>query len=424
MAKAGKGRAAKRGGLQQARPKQRLTDAIVKRLAPPAKGYTIHGDTEVPGFGVRVTANGARSYALSYYTRAGRDRCYTIGSASVWSAVAARDKARTLRRDIEDGGDPLAEIEAERSAPTVTDLIERFREEHLPRKRERTRADYEQLIANHIAPHLGRHKVADVTFADCDGVHRRVTKSGATYTANRTAAVLSKMFNLAIRWGYRESNPARGIERNTEYTRRRYLSTEELPHMVAALNAHPDKQAANVVKLLLLTGARRGEIFSMRWADVDLGAGVWSKPPSSTKQKEHHQVPLSAPALQILSDVRTEQTKKHRHGLPTFVFPGPGESGHVVEIKRAWRNITKTAGISGLRVHDLRHSHASFLVSGGASLPLIGAMLGHSNPQTTARYSHLHRDPLRAAAEKVGALVANAGKPAAPVVPMKKGRRT
>jgi integrase len=415
---------APRKARPQPRPKQRLTDAIVKKLPPPTKGYIVYGDSEIAGFGIRVTANGARSYVLSYYTRNGRDRCYTIGSATVWSAVAAREKARELRRDVEDGGDPLADIEADRAAPTVAQLIERFRQEHLPRKRPRTAADYEQLIANHIAPHFGQHvKVADVSFADCDALHRKITRSGATYAANRCIAVLSKMLSLAVRWGYRESNPAKGIERNTEYTRRRYLSAEELPRLVAALDKHPDRQAANIVRLLLLSGARRGEIFAMQWADVDLGKGLWSKPPSSTKQKEHHQIPLSAPARQLLSDIRAEQTRKHRHGLPTYVFPGAGESGHVVELKRAWRSLTKAAGISGLRVHDLRHSHASFLVSGGATLPLIGAMLGHSNPATTARYAHLHQDPMRAAAEQVGSLISNAGKPAAPVVPLKRLKR-
>src|SRR5262249_46329814 len=155
----------------QPRPKVRLTDAIVRKLPPPAKGYAVTTDTEVSGFAVRVTANGARSYILSYYTRAGRDRCYTIGSANVWSTVAAREKARELRRDVEAGGDPLHDLEAERSAPTVAQLIERFRQEHLPRKRPRTAADYAQLIKNHIAPHFGQHvKVADVTFADIDSL--------------------------------------------------------------------------------------------------------------------------------------------------------------------------------------------------------------------------------------------------------------
>src|SRR5262249_55952576 len=137
---------------------------------------------------------------------------------------------------------------------------------------------------------------------------------------------------------------------------------------------------------LLLTGARRGEVLSMRWADIDLTAGRWSKPLSSTKQKEHHEVPLSAPARQLLSKIRGAQARKDpKRPLGGFVFPGVGDSGHVVNLKRPWRQLCKTAGITGLRIHDLRHSYASQLVSAGASLPLIGALLGHSNPTTTHR---------------------------------------
>jgi integrase len=393
----------------------RLTDAIVRRLPAPKQGKTITVDADVPGFGARVTANSARSYVLRYTTRAGRERTYTIGDATVWRTTQARDKARELRREIEDGGDPLGEIEAEREAPTVTDLIERFRAEHLPKKRASTRGDYERMLKNHIGPHFGQHtKVADIRFEDVDALHRKITKTGSTYAANRCVAVLSKMFSLAVRWRMRPDNPAKGIERNTEYHRRRYLSGDELIQLTKALAKHPDKGAADAIRLLLLTGARRGEVLGMRWADIE--DGVWSKPASSTKQREHHQLPLSAPALQLLADIR----KRQRPRAP-FVFPGIGGSGHRVELKRDWLQLTKAAGIEGLRLHDLRHSYASQLVSGGASLPLIGALLGHSNPNTTARYAHLFHDPLRAATEKVGAVIAAAGKPVKPVLKLKRG---
>jgi integrase len=398
--------------------RHRLTDAIVKRLPPPATGKQITPDGEVAGFGIRVTANGARSYVLRYTTRAGRERTYTIGDASVWRTADARAKARELRREIEDGGDPLGAIEEERAAPTIADLVERFRAEHLPRKRPGTARDYEYLIRLHIEPHFGQHtKVADVRFEDVDALHRKITKSGSTYAANRTVAVLSKMFALAVRWHMRETNPAKGIERNKEYHRRRYLSGDELVRLTKALAKHPDKEAANAIRLLLLTGARRGEVLSMRWDDVV--DGVWSKPPSSTKQREHHQVPLSAPAQQLLADIR----KRQRPRAP-FVFPGDGATGHRVELKKDWAALCKAAGIEGLRIHDLRHSYASQLVSGGASLPLIGALLGHSNPATTARYAHLMRDPLKEATERVGAVIAAAGKPAKPVLKLKRRGRS
>lgn len=399
--------------------RKRLTDAIVSRLPAPKQGKRITLDSEVVGFGARVTANDARSYILRYTTRAGRERTYTIGDASVWRCTAARDKARELRRDVEDGGDPLGVIEDERAAPTMTDLIERFQAEHLPRKRPATRDDYERTLRLHIGPHFGQHtKVADVRFEDIDSLHRKITATGSPYQANRTIALLSKMFSMAQRWYMRDTNPCKGIERNTEYNRRRYLSGDELVRLTKALRKHPDQQVANAIRMLLLTGARRGEVLGMRWDDVNLGTGIWSKPPSSTKQKEHHQVPLSAPALQLLSEIDRRQRRAAKR--PKFVFPSHGTSGHLVEIKKSWRQLTKAAGIDGLRLHDLRHSYASQLVSGGASLPLIGALLGHASPSTTARYAHLHHDPLRAATEKVGAVIAAAGKPVKPVLKLKR----
>jgi integrase len=405
--------------------RQRLTDAIVRRLATPERGKAITVDSEAAGFGARVTANGARSYVLRYTTRAGRERTFTIGDATVWRCTDARDKARELRRKIEDGGDPLADIEADREAPTVADLIERFREEHLPRKRPSTRADYERMLRLHIGPHFGQHtKVADVRFEDIDALHRKITKAGSTYAANRCIAVLSKMFSLAIRWRMRSDNPCRGIEKNPESKRKRYLSADELARLTTALAKYPDKQAADIVRLLLLTGARRGEVLAMRWADID-PTGTWTKPGSTTKQRTDHVVPLSAPVRQLLADIEERYAREHpKKPLPEYVFPGAGDTGHVVEIKKPWRHICKAAGITGLRVHDLRHSFASQLASAGSSLTLIGTLLGHANPTTTHRYAHLFDDPQRAAVERVGAAIINAGKaePAPPVRLKRRGR--
>jgi integrase len=399
-----------------------LTDATIKRLPAPKKGNKITYDVGVPGFGCRVTAAGTRSFILNYTTRGGRERRHTIGQFPDWSTTAARARARELRRLIDDGGDPLADIESERKAASVADLMKRFEAEHLPRLRASSQADYRRMIENHIKPHFGRHiKVADVRFEDIDRLHRRITAAGHLHRANRVVAVLSKMFSLAIRWRMRTDNPVKGIERNVEHHRRRYLSGHELVRLTKALAEYPDQQAANAVRLLLLTGARRGEVLSMRWADVDLTAGTWSKPPSSTKQKEFHEVPLSAPARQLLGEILDAQAGK-RGVVPTFVFPGVGGTGHRTNLKRPWTQMCKAAGITGLRIHDLRHSYASQLVSGGASLALVGALLGHSSPVTTARYSHLHHDPMREATERVGVLITTAGQPANEPVQLKPRR--
>jgi len=189
----------------------------------PVKGNRIAYDTEVPGFGVRNTAAGAQSFILNYRTRAGRERRYTIGAFPDWTAKVAREEARRLRALIDLGGDPLADIQAGHDAPTVADLCRRYEDEHLPRKRPRSAEEDRILIRTRILPALGSIKVADVTYDHIDGLHRKITKQGKPYRANRTVALLSKMFSLAsTKWRLRSDNPCRGIERNPEPPRERY----------------------------------------------------------------------------------------------------------------------------------------------------------------------------------------------------------
>jgi integrase len=399
-----------------------LTDGLAKKLPVPPKDNKVYFDSTVAGFGCRVTKNDARSYVLAYRTRAGRKRLYTIGDIGNWRCTAARIEAKRLKQIVDQGGDPLGDIEALREAPTVGELCDRFLAEHVTRKRPSTARAYAQIVDLHLRPALGSLKVEALTFADCDGLHRRMTRDRGAHIANRSIAVLSKMLNLAIRWGMRSDNPTRGIERNPEGKRKRYLSGDELARLITALDAHADRQTADIIRLLLLTGARRGEALGARWADIDLKVGVWTKPGSTTKQRTDHVAPLSPQAVELLARIRAMQAGPHRP-LGEHVFPGPGGTGHQADLKKGWASICKAAGITGLRVHDLRHSFASFLVSDGASLALIGALLGHSNPSTTARYAHLLDTVERTAVGRVGAIVTAAGKPEPPPKPVPlKGR--
>ena len=207
----------------------------------------------------------------------------------------------------------------------------------------------------------------------------------------------------------RSDNPCRGIEKIAEPKRARYLKSDELVRLTAALAESEDQQAANAIRLLLLTGARRGEVLSARWDQFDLEAGTWVKPAATTKQQREHRVPLSAPALELLTAIRSEAES-------AFVFPGRFE-GHRADLKKPWAKICEAATISGVRIHNLRHTYASLLASAGFSLPMIGALLGHTQPSTTARYSHCFDDPLREATDRVGAIVM--GRPSAEVVNLK-----
>jgi integrase len=374
---------------------QKLTDSMVRALPAADTGNRVHYDSAVKGFGCRVTAAGSKAFILNYRTRQGRERRFTIGSFPEWKTAAARQEAEALKKRIDRGEDPLAEIQAGRDAPTVADLCTRYLEEHAPKKR--SEADDKRIIDTFVLPTMRHLKVAEVTYSDIDGLHRKITKRGTPTRANRVASLLSKMFALAIRWGWRADNPAKGIERNTEQKRERYLSGAELDALTRALAEHEDQQGANIIRLLLLTGARRGEVLSATWDQFDLAEGVWTKPGATTKQKTSHRVPLSAPARQLLAELHTNTTS-------AYVFPGR-LGGHREGVRKAWDALCAKAGISGVRVHDLRHTYASLLASSGLSLPVIGALLGHTQTQTTQRYAHLLDDPLRQATEHVGAII-------------------
>jgi integrase len=327
--------------------------------------------------------------------------------------AAAREEAKKLKRKVDSGGDPLGEDKASRDAPTVADLCDRFEAEHVDKLRHRTQAHYRALIRKDIVPTLGKLKVAAVDFEHVDRLHRKITQRAPTQ-ANRALAVLSKMFALAIKWRLRPDNPCKGVSRNREDARKRYLKPDELERLTKALAEYSKKDdaATDIFRLLLLTGARSGEVRSATWDQFDLEEGVWTKPATATKQKQRHEVPLNAPARQLLAH---RLSNRRDTSLP-WVFPGRS-SHYRINLDRSWGLICKAAGITGLRIHDLRHSYASTLVGAGFSLPTIGALLGHSQPQTTARYAHLLDDPLRKATERAGAILAP--KPKAPGKVMK-----
>lgn len=421
---------------------EKLTDPIVKDAAPPAKGNRIIYDGDVKGFGVRVTKAGARAFILNYRA-GGIERRITIGSYPDWKTGPARDEAKRLKRQIDVGEDPMATRHAERAAATMSELADRFEKEHLSKRRGSTLADYKSLLRLYIIPELGKTRVADVRHSDIERLHARVAKK-APYRANRAVAVLSKMFNLSVKWEMRTDNPCRGIERAPEEKRERFLSPAEIERLAGVLATYKERGTANAIRLLLLTGARRGEVLAARWDEFDLEVGVWTKPSAHTKQKKEHRVPISAPAVALLVEMKAdaekrlaEENKTRKPGAKAkvleFVFPGV-EGKHLQEPKRGWLAICKLAGLavgtpkldargrptldkkgepimdwhSTVRIHDLRHTYASILASAGLSLPIIGRLLGHTQAATTARYAHLMDDPLRAATEHVGAIVAPA----------------
>jgi integrase len=422
---------------------ERITDRLVNDADNvPHKGQRIIFDDDITGFGVRFIApsrrhkKGLRAFILDYRF-GGAQRRYTIGRYPTWSVEAARKKAKELRKSVEADQDPMAERDKLRTAPTVTDLAERYRVEHLPSKSPQSQADDCAMIEGEILPIIGKRKVADIHQGDIKALHRAITKRGARVRANRVLAVLSKMFSLSLvpRAGDAEpwrdavkGNPCKGVPRNPEEGRERFFSEAEIDRIAEALAEYPGRAAANLIRFAMLTGCRPGEARLATWDQFDLDAGAWTKPSARTKQRKLHRVPLSPPAVTLLQQARAEMPE----GC-SYVFPGRKRAGRpwepLKQYRTCWEFVIAKAELApdadghAPRVYDLRHSFAATGAGQGLSLYIVGKLLGHTQMRTTQRYAHLADDPLRAAAEKISGRIANAGKASDNVEPLKGGRR-
>jgi integrase len=383
----------------------KITKRLVDGLKPGVGGAeAMLWDIELKGFGVRVQRGGTKSYVLHYRAGAGRGaplRKLTIGRhGSPWTPETARREAKRLLGLIEGGADPAADKLARKEAPTIAELAERFLAEHAEAKRKTSSAaEYRRLLDKIILPALGKRKAADVSRADVTKLHH--ANRAAPYQANRVLAVLSKMFNLAERWGLRPdgSNPCRHVERFAERKRERMLSTSELARLGGALASYDGSPyAVAAVKLLVFTGARLGEVLGLRWTWIDLERGEARLPDSKSGVKTLH---LPPPALSILAEL------PRLNGNP-YVIAGAKEGAALVNLEKPWRAIRAAAGLDDVRLHDLRHAFASVAASSGMGLPIIGKILGHSQPATTARYAHLASDPVKAAAAAIAGKIAAA----------------
>jgi len=393
----------------------KLNEKTLRDAEPkPGVSYQIF-DTDVIGFAARVQASGARTFTIDY-RHAGRQRRMTIGRWPEWSVTAARERAKELRRAIDDGQDPLAVREDFREAPRVTDMIDRYIREHLPKLAKNNAADQTSMLKKMLEPNWGNKLVTEITKSDvarfldfvAEGRPRpskqkpnnRARKlqghKPTPIRANRMGEVLRKMFTLAIDWGWRDDNPAAAFHRRIESARERFLSQQEIVSLAAALDVAKDQRAAGIIRLCMLTGARLGEVRQARFEQFNLELGVWSKPAATTKQRKVHRVPVSADVAAI---VRQRQMLVPS-GVP-WLFPGDTPGQPVKEIRRFWINVQRDANLPDVRIHDLRHTFASLLVSGGASLEMIGKLLGHTQMQTTQRYAHLMDSPLRAGVDAV-----------------------
>lgn len=456
----------------------KITKRTVDALTPSDRDV-FKWDSELRGFGVRLKPSGALSYLVQYRNQQGRSRRLTVGSHGRLTTEEARKEARLILSEVEKGNDPAGERSDFRSAPTVSELCDRFLNDHAKEHKKSSSVESdERNIRNHIKPLIGHLNVADIKRADIDrlrhavksgktrrtekkGPHSKVIVKGGQGVANRCLALLSKMFNVAEKWGLRPdgSNPCRHVEKYRERKVERYLSADELSALGTALaemeSEGVEAQAPiNAIRLLLFTGCRLSEILTLKWDWVDFEDTCLHLPDSKSGAKV---VYLPAPALAILQAIKREK------GNP-FVIPGTrrrrsdkAPATHLVNLQQPWRRVRERAsvvlwrqaaagddsplaslmlklekkkgrtptfnevceaaklsdldlptGMTDVRLHDLRHSFASVAVAAGEGLHMIGKLLGHTQTQTTHRYAHLAADPMKAAAERVGMILAAA----------------
>jgi integrase len=380
---------------------KRSVDAL-KLAADTAE--TVLWDTELKGFGVRVQCGGAKSYLLHYRAGTGRGaplRKLTIGRhGSPWTPETARAEAKRLSGLVANGKDPAGAKAAGKAAPTVSELAARFLVEHAEAKRKASTArEYRRLLEHVVLPVIGSRKVSDVARRDVERLHQ--ARRGTPIEANRALACLLTMFTFAERWGLRPdaSNPCRHVEKYPQRRRERFLSPTELARLGDALATYDGSPfAVAAIKILVFTGARLGEVLGLRWEWIDFERGEARLPDSKTGAKTLH---LPPPALAVLAELP-------RLDRNPYVIAGAKEGAALVNLQTPWRAVRATARLDDVRLHDLRHAFASVAASSGMGLPIIGKMLGHSQPTTTARYAHLASDPVKAAAATVAGKIAAA----------------
>ncbi|MER2520934.1 MAG: site-specific integrase [Bdellovibrionales bacterium] len=374
----------------------RLTKRLIEAAEVRGKDYFVFDD-ELAGFGLRVFPSGRKVFSLQY--RVGvRTRRLKLGRYPAMTAEQAREKARQNLAAIHDGQDPMQAKHAFASCPDMKEFCQRFLETHVAvHLKAGTRARYENVIKNHVLPSFGRLKVTEVTRVHALQLHFSMRKIPST--ANHALTILSKMFNTAEDWGLRpdNTNPCRHIKKYKENKRERYLSAEEMRRLGETLRMAEEARlcslyAVAAFRLLMLTGARLGEIRDCKWDYVRLDQGIIRLPDSKTGPKFIH---LGRSAIDLLRDL------PRKEGNPYLICSDHHADKPIYDLQTTWQKIKKWAGIEDVRIHDLRHTFASNAVAMGMSLPMIGKLLGHTQTQTTARYAHLALDPVLEAASKV-----------------------
>ncbi len=374
----------------------------------------VYLDTKTTGLQVRVTSAGIKTFSVFRRIKGGQPERVTLGRFPGMTVEQARKLAARINAEIGEGSNPAEVKRAHKGEPTLAEFFREYAERH-GRKKRSWMAD-EQRFRAYLEKPLGNRKLSSITREMIGRILSDMEKDGkANATINNARALASGIFGKAIEWSYLSENPIRGIKTRKAVKRDRFLQADELPRFFAALAEERNDTIRDYLLLALLTGARRANVLAMRWAEVNLAEGLWRIP--RTKNDDPQNVTLSPEAIAILG-----ARKDAAEDGAVYVFPGSGASGHLVEPKKGWERVLERAGISDLRIHDLRRTLGSWQAKMGASLAIIGKSLNHKSHQSTAIYARLDLDPVRQSVNAATAAMLEAAgvKKSADVVRIKK----
>lgn len=382
-----------------------FTKKDIEQLRPDKDEKTQYWDTKTRGLYIQVSRTGVKSFYVRRKVHGRSERLF-LGRHPELSIEQARTKASLFHASLADGNNLAQARRIELNELTLGELFEEYMERHANKSR-KTGSQIQRQFEMGFAQWKNL-KLSAITTEDAEFVHREIGASRGQYAANRALELLRALFNKAKEWKhYKGDNPTETVTMYVERSRVRILQADEFKRFFKALDEEEDKDIRDFVKLSLFTGARKTNVLSMRWADIDLKASLWTIPGEQSKNSEAHSIPLTSEETRILKERKGWLAMKGKgQQISPFVFPGKGKTGHLVEPKRAWRGLLKRAEIENLHLHDLRRSMASWMANSGAHVALIQSAMNHKDLKTTLTvYAHTVKDAERNAREKAHKLM-------------------
>jgi integrase len=393
--------------------KKNLTERVVTMLSAPESGQRDYYDEKERGLVLRVSQGGSKTWYLVYRHRdSGLNRRMVLGRYPELGVAEVKRRASKLRGEIADGADPAARMQDQKTAETFRELSSLYLEKHAVNKR--SRAEDVRILKHDLLPAWGRRKANEIKRRDVIHVLDGITTRGAGVMANRTRALIHKIFNFALGRDLVETNPCFGVERplRTENRRDRVLTDDEIKSVWLALEEFPEKIASGF-RFALITGQRRSEVLALRWAEVDLENSLWSIPAERSKNRMPHRVPLTPMALAILSSRKASLDSDAGH-----VFPGGKKSLPLLNLQKWESRLRDKTGVD-FKFHDLRRTCATKLGDLSVHRDVISKILNHAEPHVSATYDRASRENEKRSAlirwdSKLGEIVT--GEPASKVV--------